>query len=276
MGLGALAALLTLLLALIGHSPRLMRRLGLDVYRLDLRVRAFTGYAFAFLLLTFGFFLAGVPLGAEPVAETGDAEDTASDVTLPPAVEGSRPVTVTVPALTENASTTTTPAATSATPASGAFFGFSSTITGTVGGTATAPAIPSPTVEGDAGDATATATGTPTRVLSPTPTATQTPSATPTASPTPTATPSPTPSPTPTITPTPIDAPTATVDADGSSIWVLRSPGGQQLVIVDDGATLILLSRHANQGGVLWREIMTVEGLVGWIQEQYLSYPDDG
>ncbi|MDX1687721.1 MAG: hypothetical protein R3248_07030 [Candidatus Promineifilaceae bacterium] len=272
MALSALVALLALLLALIGQSPRLMRRLGLDVYRLDLRVRALTGYAFAFLLLMVGFFLAGVPLGAESAAEAGEAEEMAGEMTPPVAAESSRPVTVTSPVLTGTVSTMTTPAATSATPASGAFFGFpSSTITGTIETTATVPAIPSPTVEG-----AEAATGTPTRVLSPTPTSTQTPSATPTASPTPTTTPSPTASPTPTITPTPIDAPTATVDSDGSSIWVFRSPGGQQLVIVEDGATLILLSRHANQGGVLWREIMTVEGLVGWIQEQYLSYPDNG
>lgn len=272
MALSAVIALLALLLALIGQSPRLMRRLGLDVYRLDLRVRALNGYAFAFLLLMVGFFLAGVPLGAEPAAETGEAEEMADEATPPVAVESSRPVTVTMSAVTESVSTTTTPAATSATPASGAFFGFSSsTITGTVEATATVPAIPSPTVEG-----AATATGTPTRVLSPTPTPTQTPSATPTASPTPTATPSPTSSPTPTITPTPIDAPTATVDSDGSSIWVFRSPGGQELVIVEDGATVILLSRRANQGGVLWREIMTVEGLAGWIQEQYLAYPENG
>ena len=273
MGLSALVALLALLLALIGQSPRLMRRLGLDVYRLDLRVRALTGYAFAFLLLTMGFFLAGVPLGAGTAAESGEVEEMAGEATSPAAVESGSAVTVTSPVMTAAVSSTTTPAATSATPSSGAFFGFSSSspISGTVESAATVPAIPSPTVEG-----AATATGTPTRVLSPTPTPTQTPSATPTASPTPTATPSPTPSPTPTITPTPIDAPTATVEADGSSIWILRSPGGQELVVVDDGTTLILLSRHANQGGVLWREIMTVEGLVGWIQEQYLSYPDEG
>jgi len=272
MALSAVVALLALLLAFIGQSPRLMRRLGLDVYRLDLRVRALTGYALAFLLLMVGFFLAGVPLGAEPAAESGEADEMAEESVLPAAVESSRPVTVTAPAMTESMSSTPAPAATSATPASGAFFGFpSSTITGTVEGTATVPAIPSPTVEG-----AATATGTPTRVLSPTPTPTQTPSATATASPTPTATPSPTSSPTPTITPTPIDAPTATVNSDGSSIWVFRSPGGQQLVVVEDGATLILLARHANQGGVLWREIMTVEGLAGWIQEQYLAYPEGG
>ena len=272
MAFSVLAALLALLVAFVGQSPRLMRRLGLDVYRLDLRVRAMTGYAFAFLLLTAGFFLAGVPLDAEPARDSGETEASSEGASSPVTVEGSSPVQLMTPVLTETVSTTVVPEPTVATPASGAFFGFSSsTITRTVEGTAVVPNISSPTIEGEV-----SATGTPTRVLSPTPTFTQTPSPTPTASSTPTSTPTPTASPTPTITPTPIDAPTATVDSNGSSIWVLRSPGGQQLTIVEDGATLILLSRHANQGGVLWREIMTVEGLAGWIQERYLSYTEDG
>lgn len=46
--------------------------------------------------------------------------------------------------------------------------------------------------------------------------------------------------------------------------------------IVADDDVLILLPGHANQGGVLWREVMTVAGVAGWIEEAYLAYEDEG
>ena len=78
MGISVLLAMLMIVLAFIGQSPRFMRKVGLDIYRFDLRVRAFTGYAFAFLLITIGFFLAGVPLDGAIGVGAALAEDTAT------------------------------------------------------------------------------------------------------------------------------------------------------------------------------------------------------
>jgi hypothetical protein len=77
------------------------------------------------------------------------------------------------------------------------------------------------------------------------------------------------------VTPTPITGATAQIDSSGSNVWVYRSPGGQQLLLVADGDIVILLAGHANQGGVLWQEIQTVNGQVGWIEEIYLAF-DEG
>jgi hypothetical protein len=35
---------------------------------------------------------------------------------------------------------------------------------------------------------------------------------------------------------------------------------------------VILLPRHANQGGIVWREVSTGSGIVGWVQEEFLNY----
>lgn len=277
MALSALGALLFIVLALIGQSPGLMRRLGLDVYRLDLRVRAFTGYAFACMLLGAGFFLAGVPLGGpqpEPVAQ-GSEEETAT-VTAPASAD--LPGT-----MTRSAITNTLPAGdvtpTSSRPASGAFGGVptattvaSATVTVTQEGAVITPNIPTPTPEeGTPGTPQPTATGTPTRVTTstPTPTATNTPTPTPTNTPTPT--PTPTTTPTPSLTPTPVEGETAVIDSDGANVWLYRSPGGQQMLLVSHNDTVILLPRHANQGGVLWREVRTLQGVTGWLEARYLN-----
>lgn len=277
MALSALGALLSIILALIGQSPGLMRRLGLDVYRLDLRVRTFTGYAFACLLLGAGFFLAGVPLGLpepEPVAQ-GSLEVTASATT-----PGSSGLAST---MTRSAITTTLPASsatpTSSRPASGAFSGVPTattaatvTVTSTQESAVVVPDIPTPTAEeGTPGTGQPAATGTPTRVTTSTPTATATPSPTPTATDTPTPTPTPTTTPTPSLTPTPVEGETAVIDSDGANIWLYRSPGGQEMLLVSHNDTVILLPRHANQGGVLWREVKTLQGVIGWLQARYLS-----
>ena len=77
-----------LILAYVAQSPRLLKRLGLSGYRLDLRARTLTGYALALLLLSSGFFLAGVPLGTlsggiaaeatQPVSETNGSDATSA------------------------------------------------------------------------------------------------------------------------------------------------------------------------------------------------------
>ncbi|HSM57616.1 MAG TPA: hypothetical protein VK879_15795 [Candidatus Sulfomarinibacteraceae bacterium] len=272
-----------------------MRRLGLDVYRLDLRVRAFTGYAFACLLLIAGFFVAGVPLGepqVEPVASVDDETPVtvAGDaVPSPEEDQPAAPMTTTV-AITGTATITR--------PSSGAFGGVptreeptldaeNDEVEGSEGeGVETTPVatpdIPTPTDEGEPGEPTvegeeaAAATATPTRVTTDTPTPTWTPSPTPTPSQTPTSTPTPTFTPTPTLTPTPVEGETAVVDSDGANIWLYRSPGGQELELVSHGQTLLVLSRRANQGGALWREVQTLEGEAGWIEERFLDYGDGG
>jgi hypothetical protein len=284
MGIAAVAALLSLLLAFIAQSPRLLRRLGLDVYRLDLRVREFTGYALAGLLLVLGFFLAGVPIGdqvaAQPATPTGTATQAAAELPL------DVPGTLTRSAITDTvsiATATVTPRPVGQTPISGGFGAGqrpaeppSTTLTVTATTTEVlTPSIPTLTPTGNPDDDSATATGTPTRVLSPTPTLTSTPTETPTPTNTPTMTPSPTATPTPSLTPTPIDAPTAVIDPSRSNVWIYRSPGGQELVLTPGDSTVILLPRRASQGGILWREVMTVEGLTGWIDDSYLVYGEE-
>lgn len=288
MGVAALGALFFLLLALIGQSPSLMRRLGLDIYRLDLRVRAFTGYAFACLLLVGGFFIAGVPLGdgdVEPVAQSGEETgEAAPPLTQAPELNNGDPITATLPV--------DGPTPTEDRPASGAFGGVptrAEEAAETPGTESTAevdappsgdgeiatPDIPTPTVEGGApltGTVAAEAP-TPTPTGTPTPVSTNTPTPTPTNTPTATPTNTPTMTPTPTLTPTPIVGETAVLDTDGANVWLLRSPGGQQLQLVSHGDTVILGNRRANQGGILWREVQTLEGVVGWLRAEYL--PDE-
>ena len=85
-----------------------------------------------------------------------------------------------------------------------------------------------------------------------------------------TATPLPTATPSPTVTPTPIEGKTGLIDTDGSTLWVRRSPGGQQLVLVRDNEVVLIENGRANQGGILWREIRTVNDIVGWVQAEFL------
>jgi len=58
-------------------------------------------------------------------------------------------------------------------------------------------------------------------------------------------------------------------------LWVRRTPGGQPLTLVADRDIVILSSGHAHQGGVLWREVRTVEGVLGWVQEEFLAINEE-
>ena len=267
MGVTAVLALLMTVLAYLAQSPRALLRLGLAGQRLDLRVKLFTGYALASLILMLGFFLAGVPLNdnsstavVTPSSETANfaatSDETGAMGELPiTAVSTSNPLTEPNP---NNENTTQT-------PSSGAFGGpppgsSDETATETPSPSATPEqAGPSPTPGGDG-----LATAVPTNPVNNNP-ATATPSPTTTATPLPTATP------TPTITPTPIEGSTGTINTNGSTLWVRRSPGGQQLVIVQDNEIVLLENGRANQGGILWREIRTVNGIVGWVQAEFLE-----
>jgi hypothetical protein len=219
MGVMGLGTFIFILLAYLAQSPGFLLRAGLSGYRLDLRAKAFTGYALACLLLTLGFFLAGVPL--EPVG--GEA-----------------------------AVMTTTPESTDGT----AVAELDETVTITAAGLTPAPASERATE-------TVTATPVPGPTLTPTP-VTSTPTNTSTLVPTPTAT--------PTLTPTPIDAETAVIDTDGSTLWIRRSPGGQTLLIIHDQDVVIVRNGRAHQGGILWREVSSVTGVIGWVQEEFLNY----
>ncbi|MBK8902109.1 MAG: hypothetical protein IPM53_13065 [Anaerolineaceae bacterium] len=272
MGVTAVLALLMTILAYLAQSPRALMRLGLVGQRLDLRVKLFTGYALASLILMLGFFLAGVPLNAPatvaeatPLSETAVLEPTSAVSesgamgALPPSSEPTNFVIINEDE-PEDASTTQT-------PSSGAFGG---PPPGSVDEVATEEVTPSATPEQAGpsptpGDTSETATAVPTNAPADANTATPSPSPTATATPLPTATP------TPTITPTPIAGATGTISTNGSTLWVRRSPGGQQLVIVQNGELVIVENGRANQGGILWREIRTVNGIVGWVQAEFLE-----
>ena len=284
MGSSLAGALFFLVLALLGQSPGVLKRVGLSGARLDLRVRAFTGYAFALLLLLVGFFLAGVPL-----TSFGQGEALAEQITpsVETPTEGTSPIIGEAqPADTALTVTVSTPLP--ATPETGAFAGppqntqaatdgeqeVSAPSSGTpeLGGTeagGTLVAGPTTTVAPDTTpDQEETATQTPRP--SPTPSSTVTPSPAPTETPTP----EPTETPTPTLTPTPIVGETAVVNTDGGTVWLRRSPGGQNTAILNDGDLVIVLTGHANQGGILWQEISTVEGVVGWLQVEFLVFEE--
>jgi hypothetical protein len=73
------------------------------------------------------------------------------------------------------------------------------------------------------------------------------------------------------VTPTPIEGDTAQINTQGSTLWVRRTPSGQPLALASDGDTVILLPGHANQAGIMWQEVSTVNGVTGWVQLEYLS-----
>ena len=254
MGHSSLGALLFVGLALIAQSPKFLARTRLAGYRLDLRARMFTGYGFALMLLAFGFFLAGVPIGPNATAVP-----TAVAQTTPTPAENGLEI---IGGAVETPGTVTATRPTSLTPASGAFGG---PPPGAVAETSTAAAAIgaiTDTLETTAEPAAPGPAATPTAVPN-TPTATASPTSTPTATPTVT--------PTPTLTPTPIEGATAVVDLGGGTVWLRRSPDGQNLTILNNGDTVILLPGHANRGGILWQEVSTVQGDVGWLQADFLA-----
>lgn len=251
MGLSIAGALVALSLSLLGQSPGAMRRVGLGGSRLDLRVRALTGYALAMLLLAIGFFVAGVPLSSQANQDALSAQLTAP----PTATAGSDVAAAGVLTSTVGSESMAETAPTAATPETGAFGGPPD---GTV--VASAPAV--------------TATVQAETPISPTTSLigqTGTPTPSPTVAPTGTPTPLPEATPTPSLTPTPIAGETAVITTGGGTIWLLRSPGGQNLTLLHNADIVILRPGHANQGGILWREVSAVSGMIGWIQEEFLA-----
>jgi hypothetical protein len=43
------------------------------------------------------------------------------------------------------------------------------------------------------------------------------------------------------------------------------------MLLLADGTTVILLGGHASQGGELWLEVETLQGVSGWLQSRYLA-----
>ena len=245
MALSLIGALLILALALFIQTPAFARR-----GNLPFSLRSLTGYAFALILLAIGFFVAGVPIG------TGIATPAAAN--LPPTPTSQFDNVVILPSPTREllAEEVTSPPLT---PITGAFGGPPPQAT---------PTLPlTTTVEVDTDAAADSTPATPAPTLAPSATPSPTPS------PTPTLTPSPTATLTPTWTPTPITGPTARVSTDGSNLFIRRYPGSSQTVaILNNGDTVLLLPGRANQGGILWQEISTLDGLEGWAQYEFLTF----
>lgn len=269
MGLSAFGALIAITLAFLVQSPRLLTRFKLSGQRLDLRAKSFTGYGLALLLLAMGFFLAGVPLDREELASLPAATQPADGEE--PAGTGS-PLDETADAGGE------APAGGQPGGQTGAMSGIPTSSSGQSGamgglptsaGTLEAGEIITGTLEPGTSDeppATPEAEATP-----PTPTETAEPPATATRAPT--ATPTPEPSPTP--TPTPILVPTARIGDETSTLPVRRLPGGAVLVVLVRGDTVIPLPGRSYRSGEVWREVMTVNGVTGWIQDRFLDYGEE-
>jgi hypothetical protein len=243
MGVCGLGALIMIGLALLAQSPATLARMRLSGTRLALRARAFTAYGFALLLLGFGFFFAGVPIESLSTAAVATLE---GEATLETAVTADDNTTAV--ADTGDSGEPATPRSTVSTAGSGSF---GSPLTNTNQLEADDASTPNL-------DATSTATPVPTE--------------TPTNTPTSTASATPTDTPTPTVTPTPIQGETAVIATQGNPISVRRSPGGQQVLFqLQNGTMVILQNGRANQGGELWREVRTVEGVLGWVPESFLA-----
>ena len=260
MGLAAVGALVAILLAFLAQSPRLLSRLKLTGRRLDLRARSFTGYGLALLLLSMGFFLAGVPLdrnSSEIVAEVTELPGLGAAVATEMAEE-----TITAGNGGNGSQSGAMIGLPTATPggASGAMGDLitpqatlepGDIITGTVETTAEVVAPPAATGEPPA------ATGEP-----PAATATRAPTATPT------------PTPTPTPTATPILVPTARINDETSTLPVRRLPNGPVLVVLTRGDTVIPRTGNAFHRGEVWKEVQTVDGVIGWVPERFLDYEE--
>ena len=256
MGLSAVGALIAIALAFLAQSPRLLTRLNMAGQRLDMRARTLTGYGLALLLLAMGFFVAGVPLGA-PTTDVAAATDDA-----PATVEtlgAAATITATVPVGGQSGAMVGLPTNSAEENATAGLptvdLSAVAEITGTVELALSPDALTAP-----AGATTAPAAA----ETTPEPTATLFPTATPTL----------TPAPTP--TPTPILVPTARIGDDTSTLPVRRLPGLDEpvLAVLVRGDIVLPMSSHAFHTGEVWREISTVDGIIGWVPERFLVFEE--
>jgi hypothetical protein len=128
-----------------------------------------------------------------------------------------------------------------------------------------------------AASATATAAALPTPVP---PTATLPPTFTPspeiptsTPSPIPSATPTPTATLPPTATPTPLALAGSRAQVNSVDGLNLRSaPGGEIVVMLDDGTEVTLLDGYDTSGQFFWRQVALDDGAQGWVAESFLVF----
>jgi hypothetical protein len=98
-----------------------------------------------------------------------------------------------------------------------------------------------------------------------------TPAPTDSASPTPVLPPATqTPEPTETVTPTP-EPPTAVVSS-GVGLWLRSAPGTQsdQIEWLLDGTVVTLLAEQQVSDDILWQQVQTEAGAIGWVAAEYL------
>ncbi|NUM44818.1 MAG: SH3 domain-containing protein [Anaerolineales bacterium] len=94
-----------------------------------------------------------------------------------------------------------------------------------------------------------------------------------------TATPDPNATPDPALTPgtpTPTEVPTATIaNTQGLGVNMREDPGynGAIVVVVAEGAKVILLGDTAESDGIEWYHVQTEQGVQGWIAYLYLILP---
>ncbi|MFL7868484.1 MAG: hypothetical protein AB8I58_06620 [Anaerolineales bacterium] len=263
MGVTASGALIMLTIAYVAQSPKMLKRLGISGSRLDLRARTFTGFALALLLLAFGFFIAGVPLGS---TQTPPTEVAAATAIIDTNESGAMaPIASATPESVDENNEEAAPAEIDESVESNETI---EPVTGAFAGPPSAAQTGTAEATGIELEETATATRTPLPTDTATPT--RTPSATPTNTPTATSTP------TPTMTPTPIFGETALIDTGTSTLYVKRTPGGRDIALLQGGDIVVLLPGHANVGGSLWREVSTVDGTTGWVMESYLNREAEG
>jgi len=259
MGLSALGALVTIALAFLAQSPRLLARFNMAGRRLDMRARTLTGYGLALLVLAMGFFVAGVPLGAPPAAVT---EATAAASPATETIDAGATITVTLSSGSQSGAMVGLPTTSSESDATAGLPTVDLSAVAPISGTvelALPPGADTGTVEATAAPNTAAETPTP----EPTPTLF------------PTATPTLTPSPTP--TPTPIAGPTARIGDETSTLPVRRQPGNDEpvLAVLVRGEIVLPMSGHAFHTGDVWREISTVAGIIGWVPERFLVFEEE-
>ncbi len=96
------------------------------------------------------------------------------------------------------------------------------------------------------------------------------------------------PSPLPTTAPSETDAPTAVpsntpepagdtaVVRSGVGVWLRATPStsGEQLEWLLDGTVLNLLEAQETADGLLWQQVQTETGLVGWVAADFLVPPE--
>lgn len=96
--------------------------------------------------------------------------------------------------------------------------------------------------------------------------------------PLPTAFPSPTvdtasPTPEPTAAPTDTPAPQTAVVSSGVGVWLRGAPStaGQQLEWLLDGTVVVLLPQQQTADDLVWQQVQTEDGQVGWVAFDFLA-----